>query len=48
MLTLSPSFDTTYIYFHQYNYPAFLSIFLRFVDGQSYRAQPISCLDDLI
>jgi len=36
------------IYFHQYNSPAFLSISLRFVDYQSYRAQPISCIDDPI
>jgi len=32
--------------FHQYNSPAFLSISLRFVDRQSFRAQPISYLDD--
>jgi len=36
------------IYFYQYNAPAFLSISLRFVDRQSFRAQPISCLDDPI
>jgi len=36
------------INFYQYNFPAILSNSLRFVDRQSYRAQPISCLDDPI
>jgi len=35
-------------YFDQYNSPAFLSIFfLRFVDRQSYRAQPIYLNDPI-
>jgi len=46
-LTLSPSFDTTLLYFHQYNFPAILSISLS-LRWPSHRALPISWLDDPI